>query len=153
MHQHFYLHLLLSLPLFLSPWSHKQPVKSICVSASPCMFTSNPVEPTITIPWIKHDYAAITSCDHRYSQASVCSLPRAMCGFGSTSHIQCPSKSHSELPAGPSEELCMRSLRVMGNAGHSWPYTWHLKKLFHSRKKPVMLFQLFSYVQMYLFND
>lgn len=158
MHQHFYLHLLLSLPLLSSPWSHKQPVKSNCVSAFPCMLASNPVGPTIIIPWIKHHYTTMISGDHRCSQASVCLSQRAVCG---SSHTQCPSKSHSVLPA-LSEGLCMRSLCIMGNAGHAWPYTWHLKKLFycswhlkklfHSIKRPVVLFQLFSYTQMYPFN-
>lgn len=122
----------------------------ICVSASLHMFTSNPVDPTIIIPWTKHPCTTITSCNHRHSQASVCLPHRATCGFSSTSHIQCPSKSHCVLPAGLSEGF------VWGHCV-SWamllmPDLTLLNKLFHSRERPVMLFQLFSYTQMYPFN-
>lgn len=117
-HQHFYLHLFLSLPLLSFPWSHKQPVKSNCVSTFPCMFTSHPVDPTIIIPWIKHHNTTITSCNHRFSQALVWDyIGQCVClAWPVTSNVH-PRATLC------SQQICQRALyEVTVCHGQCWPW-------------------------------
>lgn len=87
------------------------------------LFTSNPVDPTIIIPRIKHHYITITSFDHRYSQASVCLLHRAWVGLAAP----VTSSVHPKATLCSSRSVRRALYEVTECQGQCWPrLTLHL---------------------------